>query len=501
MNSIKVLSVVATAASKFYNLIAVVLFHPFFIEYLGVEAFAVVSAAMIINTVLGLLDAGITPLVVRDVADAHSCKEKKNSILGSYELVYISIFCLLGVTSATFYALNTHLDFIDEGSEYFRIYYFSGIFVLDFCFQLLCRFYISALQGMERHVFANALYLGMAILRTGILVLILRYFPTVETFFVWQLLVSICCFFVFRKIIYSGVGIVFSNPFIHKGLLWSRLLSLRQLSLISIIAVCYGQADRLFFIGNAELLRLPMYTVPGSFSAIITSVALVLIPLLIPLMTNANGDFKKVRLLRLSHTACWYLSAIIAVHMLVSGPALMSVFFTEDKMIYESAQYFNFLILGNFLSSLTVALYVVNISASRFNHHLIIIGVVTFSAVPIYFLALHFFGLIGIPIGFVILQSVLVFWYVSASLRKMEAGLHSYRFILFPLIFAFVMLVADYFLMNLISKLGLFDSFHPYLVFCLSIIPLLMASILVFPFCYWLCWGRKLKSDFQSWSS
>ena len=167
------LNLVLTGFSKFYNLIAAVVFAPLYLEYLGIDAFAVISAAIVISAILGVLDSGISPLVLRDLGSFKNDTDGIKTLLGSYELVYLAIFgFLLSLYGALFF-LSNYVTNSFSLEKYSIILRYSMVFVLEFCFQLGCRFYIAALQGLERHVTANFCYLAMAFLRTGFLVIVL----------------------------------------------------------------------------------------------------------------------------------------------------------------------------------------------------------------------------------------------------------------------------------------------------------------------------------------
>jgi len=496
-----IINFLATGLSKFYNLIAVIIFTPFYIEYLGIESFAIVSGAIVINAVLGMLDSGISPLIMRDIAKSNSSTCEKMRVLGSYELVYIVIFFFLWGLYAVFSELNLLVGFLDYSEKYSAMFEYSGIFILEFCFQLICRFYISALQGMGRHILANSLYMGMALLRTGLIVIILAYLPTLEAFFYWQLLVSFCCFFIFRVVVYSDEGQHINNPFRYSGLLLGRLLSLRKISLIAIISVIYSQIDRIVFFMSADLIEFPLYTVAGSFSLIITSVGLILLPLVLPMASEIDCEKKKFILLRLSHTTCWFLSAIVSVHMWISGSSLLSVFFTDPQIAHKASQYLNLLIIGGFLSSLTIALYISNIAVSRFNHHLIIISLIAVIAFPVYFLFEEALGLIGIPTAFVVLQALLTGSYVLFSFKKTSRKVSFFNFVIVPLIVISLMMIVDHLIMEFIHSFALLNSFHPYLKFCITIIPLTLIAYSAFPLVYRLGWRNNLKADILALSN
>ena len=470
------------------------MFAPLYLVHLGIEAFAVISAAIVVNAILGMLDSGISPLILRDVGSLNNDPAGKREILGSYELVYIAIFVSLLAVYVIFIGLNSYLEssFLDK---YAILIKYSSIFILEFCFQLGCRFYVSALQGMERHVSANSYYLAMAFLRTGFIVIVISMFPTLDAYFYWQLVISILFMFILRAAAYSGDEEDINNPFLYKRLFWSRLLSLRKMALIACVAVLYGQADRLVFLITSDLLDFPVYTVAGSFALIVTSVGLLLIPLMLPKLNQNANITRKDAILRVTHTGCYLLSSVIAAHLVILGHQLLGVFFDDPSVVAESYRYLVLLIIGNFLSSVTISLYIRNISDGRFRHHLAIVGSVGVLAFPVYFLLHSWLGLIGIPVGFVLSQATISILYVILSARAISVPSSIFRFLIFPLMAATLIMGIDSFIVNEINSIGFVVGFHPYLVFCVTFIPIMMLSLLLAPLGHLIGWGFSLKSD------
>jgi O-antigen/teichoic acid export membrane protein len=495
------LNLILTGLSKFYNLIAAVVFAPLYLEHLGIEAFAVISAAIVISAILGVLDSGISPLVLQDLGSFKNDNDGIKRLLGSYELVYLSVFgVLLSLYGALYFISNHDANFLSL-EKYSLILRYSLVFVLEFCFQLGCRFYIAALQGLERHVTANIYYLVMAFLRTGFIVIILSFVPTLDAYFYWQLLVSVLFLVILRRLAYGKNGLDFSNPFIYKKLFWKRLLSLRKMALIACVAVLYGQADRFVFLLSSDLIKFPLYTVAGSFALIVTSVGLLLVPLVLPKLNFDSNSMRKDAILRVTHTSCYLLSAVLAVHLVTQGPSILGVFFDDPIIIHEANRYLVLLIIGNYLSSITIALYIRNVSDSRFNDHLAIVGTVAVFSFPLYFLLHNIFGMIGIPIGFVISQLIISILYVTVSAKAIFGRPKIFQFLIVPLIVVTMLLGVNILIHREIGSLESLSLLHPYLKFCVSIVPIALFMLMVAPFVHFVAWHIPISDDFRSLNS
>jgi O-antigen/teichoic acid export membrane protein len=419
-------------------------------------------------------------------------------LLGSYELVYLAIFGALFSLYIALFFLNNYYASSLFLEKYSPVLKYSAVFILEFCFQLGCRFYVAALQGLERHVAANIYYLVMALLRTGFIVVVLSLVPTLDAYFYWQLVISGLFLIVLRRVAYAEKGYNFHNPFIYTKMFWNRLLSLRKMALIACIAVLYGQADRFVFLINGDLIKLPLYIAAGSFALIVSSVGLLLIPLMLPKLNHDNNSVRKDAILRVTHTSCYLLSAVIAVHLGIQGSSLLSVFFDDPITIYEANKYLVLLVIGNFLSSITIGLYIRNIADSRFNDHLAIVGTVAVFSLPVYFLLHSRFGLIGIPIGFVTSQFIITILYVTVSAKAIFGRPKVFEFLIVPLVTAAMFLGADILIHGGIGPIESLSGLHPYLEFCVSLIPLTLIMLLIAPLVHFVAWRIPLNVDFKS---
>ena len=103
-----VINLIITFISKFFTLLAFLIFSPIYIDILGIDSFSIISAVLILNGILGLVDAGISPIITRDVAQNINDPSEEKKSIGSFELIYIFIFF------AAFILYFLVINFVDE---------------------------------------------------------------------------------------------------------------------------------------------------------------------------------------------------------------------------------------------------------------------------------------------------------------------------------------------------------------------------------------------------
>lgn len=189
----------ANFLGQFVGIAVGIAFVPLYIRYLGVEAYGVVGFYAMLQSWLMLLDVGLSPTLMREMArlrgGAHS-PESAWDLLRSLELVAaviavvaaLLVFALAPVIASRW--LQPESLRPDEITHALRI--MAAVSGLRFVESL----HRSVLLGLERQVLANVVSGTASLVRAIGAVVVLAWFsPSLEAFFVWQLVVSIATAF------------------------------------------------------------------------------------------------------------------------------------------------------------------------------------------------------------------------------------------------------------------------------------------------------------------
>lgn len=170
-------------------------FIPLYIRYLGIESFGLMGLFALIQAWMTLLDMGMTPTIGREMArfsaGEHSPQAIRN-LLRSLELLAscLAVLIVIAVWGASDWLASDWLKptTLSIATVSQAIVLMGLVVGLRFVEGL----YRSALFGLQRQVWYNAVNAGLATLRgLGALAVLALVSPTIGAFFAWQVLISV----------------------------------------------------------------------------------------------------------------------------------------------------------------------------------------------------------------------------------------------------------------------------------------------------------------------
>jgi O-antigen/teichoic acid export membrane protein len=181
-------------------------FIPTYINHIGIEAYALIGLFAIMQTWLSLLDMGMTPALSREMArftaGAHTPQSIRD-LLRSLEVITFIFAILIGLilfwrsgwlASHWLRVDSLSLSVVEES---------LAISALVISLRLCEGLYRSALIGLQQQVWCNIINIILVTIRHGGAVLILAYVsPTIQTFFIWQGLISLIVLVLFVTKLY-----------------------------------------------------------------------------------------------------------------------------------------------------------------------------------------------------------------------------------------------------------------------------------------------------------
>jgi O-antigen/teichoic acid export membrane protein len=174
---------------------------------LGVDGYAIISFWVMLQLMLGLLDFGVGPTIIREfsVSNLLANSSRIKSLLKSLEVIYgfgSLLICLFFIISANWLAsswLNIDPDQQERISNVIRV---MGISLgLQFPYSL----YINGMLGFQMHRKMNYFQILGNSLRYGLGVVVLLWKPDLFWFFVAQVLVSFAIIFLIRRNIWAMI--------------------------------------------------------------------------------------------------------------------------------------------------------------------------------------------------------------------------------------------------------------------------------------------------------
>lgn len=414
-------NIIANIIGKFWSVFSNLIFIPLYIKYLGMENYAVISFAILLNGVLVLLDGGLSATLSREMAKTgnNSDKIKLLQTLESCYLSIVALFAVLLILSADYWAYHW-LKLGNVSPEKVAVY--IRIFGIGILFQLFNNFYIGGLLGLEKQVQANVLQVIWGVVRNALVVLAIYFYPNLYVFFGWQTIATIIFCIIIRKSLYKNLqhkaGFRFQIDF---GILSELRNFALGILLIMLVSVINTQLDKLIISKMMNIENLGYYTLSV---AIATGIVTIINPIAVaslPRLTTLYSEQRIFEAQTLYHRLARWVSVVVF--------SLMSVLFlfaektlfawTGDMEIAQKATVsLPFLALGFGM----LALQYIPFNIAVANAYTILNNIMGISGllitIPCYWFGFRYFGVQGVAMAFGCTQTLFTFVYLYFIGRK-----------------------------------------------------------------------------------
>ena len=302
-------NIIANIVGRFWSILSNFLFIPLYIKFLGFEGYAIISFTLIIAGLMSVLDAGLTATLSREFSrNDQSIKEKRRvfrSLETSYFLIIIFISIVIFFFSNSIASNWLNLSTISPE----RVSLFIKIIGFELGFQMLFRFYMGGVLGFEQQVKANIFQIGWGIFRNGLVVIAIYFIPTLETFFIWQLLATIIFTLVMRLLllnILNGNCNFWLKPILEKEVFVKIWRFAGGMLLISLVAALNTQMDKLIISKLLHIDTLGYYTLAVTLAmgilVLVGPISIAILPRFTALYSKGNNKeavelFKNANLL------------------------------------------------------------------------------------------------------------------------------------------------------------------------------------------------------------
>jgi len=410
-----------------------IVFVPFYLQYLGAEAYGLVGFFVVLQLWLGLLDVGLSPMLNREVARARANPDGFTGfrqILRSVELIFAGIAVVTGLMmTLTSPLLAVHwfkVQSLDPAEVSQCVMLMGWMIGLRF----FASIYRTALNGMEAQVSLNAINIGFALAKALGSLAVLRFVSnTPLAFFLFQLLLGILEPIVLAQRSYrvfppatGRIGLVFA-----KAQLVAAMPFGLSIAYTSILWLLLSQLDRLLLSG---LLPLTEYGYFSLVTALTSAVALAASPLssaLIPRLTflHSKGDIDQ--LIRLYRNAT-QLTAVLMIPLTgmvaLFGKELMYAWTGNLAAATWAAPIIFWYMLGNTFLTFTAYQYYLQYAYGDLALNVKINTLQAIIGAPLIIFAAYRFGAGGTAIVWCVLQAVTFLVYPPLVQGRLTPGLY-----------------------------------------------------------------------------
>ena len=417
-------NIAANFLGRGFAVFSLFFFIPLYIDILGFQNYSVISFTLIVATVLMILDAGLTATLSRELARSDRSPGQKRNIFGTLETLYIGI--ALGTGLILFgLAERIALNWV-RVSDYSvsEVALLLKILAIEVGFQMLLRFYLGGLIGLERQVQANVFQATWVAIRNGVVVLIILQWPTLYAFFVWQILATATSALVLRQVLTKAIG--FERQFmmpqgVDPAVLREIWRFAAGMLLIAAVAALNTQLDKVAISKLLPVEELGYYSLAIALvmmlPAVVGPLNMALLPRFVALYSGGRSD-DALRLFRAGAGISATLIFSVVVHFVFYAEEVIWVWTGDTEIALKAKEYLSILSIGYAMLALASAPYTIAIAHgdTRMNN---ILGIASlFVTVPGYFLAVRYYGGAGAAVVFGATQTAITFIYLAWVDRK-----------------------------------------------------------------------------------
>jgi O-antigen/teichoic acid export membrane protein len=441
-------NIIANLIGKLFGGFSHFIFIPLYIAYLGFESYSIISFTLVIAGLMALLDGGLTATLSREFARMDNSLADKIRIFKTVESSYfllVSVCITILIVFSDLIAYNwLNLNNLNPN----RVSLFIKIISFGVGSEMLLRFYVGGLLGLEKQVKANVFRISWGIVRNGMVVLVIIFVPRLEVFFLWQTL-STVIFTIILKFILSksltGFYIHSLTPKIEKVVLKNIWRFAGGMLLISIVASLNLQMDKLAISKLLAVESLGHYTLAVSLSMVIF---LIVSPISVAVLPRFTGLYSKGKSIDAA-----LLFSKINLYVGISTFALMAnmLFFAEEliwiwtgntELAAQASIYLPIISISYTMLSLQIFPFNIAVANgyTKLNNQLGVISL--FVTLPGYWLATKYYGGIGAASVFCAVQTsttlIYIYFIKKKFLKEIQLKTLYIKQLLFPLLISIV---------------------------------------------------------------
>lgn len=422
----------ANYAGRFYVIATGILVLPLFLEFLGDEAYGLIGLFTLVQTMISLLNFGLSPTLGREAARSKAAPAGDQTffkIIRSYELIFLCLCLVLAACTFFFSELLANnwlnIETLDPDKVSLAMILLCGAAIFRFAQSL----YRSAIMGLEIQVWMNIADIIFATFRYFVALLIVIYVSNdIVVYFSYQLTISIIEFLVIRNKLFRALPTNHIPKLsFYKDAARPTFPFALGIAYTAGIWVLTTQTDKLILSGLLTLSEFGYYSLAAIVSGGIVQLSAPLSEALRPRLTLlvANNSIDYMR--DLYRNGSQFVSLVTfsaAIIIAFNSKTLLFAWTGSNEASAWAAQPLLWLTLGNAILSVGAFQYYLQFAFGRLKLHVFGSTLSAVIQIPSLAYAALFHGAIGVAITWFIVRLVFFLFWVPIVHRKFVPGLH-----------------------------------------------------------------------------
>jgi O-antigen/teichoic acid export membrane protein len=288
-------NIIANFGGSIWTGLMSLIFIPLYIRFMGIEAYGLVGIFVSLQALFALLDMGLSNTLNREMARLSAFGDKAQDmrdLLRTLELPYWGIGLFIGLLISFFSPFIAYHWIKAEGLKPETVHCALIIMGVSIGFRWPISLYAGGLRGLQHQVLTNCIMAIMATCRGAGAVLVLWLVsPTVNAFFIWQLIVSIVHIVFMAASLWGVLPKASRSPRFRWDLIVGVWRFAAGMTGITILATILAQLDKIVL---SKMLSLEFF----GYYMFASSVAMNINRLTKPIFTAAYPNISKLMLLK-----------------------------------------------------------------------------------------------------------------------------------------------------------------------------------------------------------
>jgi O-antigen/teichoic acid export membrane protein len=460
---------------------------PLYLNYLDYEAYALIGISIVLNSFSQILDLGFHQIIMRRTSLYFSGKYNEvdlRCLFRTIEILLLLITLILFILVLNYFEVITsnllNAEFLDMNSLGTSIILISILLILKSFYGI----YRGGIQGFEEFKWISYISLFFNILRYPGGLLLLYYWPDVNKFFTFQLIISLVEIIFFRSKYLSFLknDVENNNKYFSMRNLMSEISLSKSLTYTSIVWVLLMQLDKFILMKFLTLKEFGYFTTIMIFSTGILSMAVPFGQVVISRLTFMSLD-KEVDKLKEIYGEMTQLAVLIffpiSASLAIYSWEFIFLVTSDDQVANWGQMILTLLLIGNFFSIIGSFQFYLQLSRGDLELQSKFVTISFLIYVPILYLLTSLYGVLGAALSWVLLRAITFFIWTPIIHNKYLPGMHWRWFkenvviILIGAMLVITIMIYNYPTMHITSKISIlisifFTWFFIFIATCLS---------------------------------
>ena len=354
-------NVIANFLGRGVGAVASLLFVPLYIEILGAEAYGLVGLFVTLQATFSLLDFGLTTAANRELARMSvpgGTMSDGPDFVRTLEYVYWILAFVVALITISLASYLVHNWINIEALSHDTVTNAMRIIAVAFAFQWPLKLYQGGLIGLQKQIPLNVIEIAFSIVRAGGAAFVLIYVsPTIQSFFVWQLVIAFTQVGCTRWVLWRSLRAVnvgrspsFKGSVLRR--VWRFAAGMTGIALVSYLLT---QMDKIILSRMLSLSEFGYYMIATAAAGTLYRLIGPIYNAVFPRMAQLVGIEQEEELKTLYHKSCQYMSvAVIPVAAVgvVFSSQLFRVWIIDDIVVNKTHHLFALLLSGSALHGL-----------------------------------------------------------------------------------------------------------------------------------------------------